>query len=253
MTISGRTRILAALGVAVALTLSGPAYAGSGSVSKVATTPVVGDCHKLTVAEANAKSQTTPAIDCSLTHNTRVIAVRNLPGGATYADLTKAQVLQDVEKICYPAMRAAVSKNDLVFDRTSYTFVWFEPTKQEQTDGARWLRCDLTMLRGTTYGDLPTDRVPALKGSNVPTSSKRCVTGKQFFTTTCTARHNYRATGAFTVPSKTFPGRHQMIKIGNKRCPALVSTPSFFFSWKPKGTYNGHHDHTIVCFSKTRS
>ncbi len=251
MTISGRTRILAALGAALALTLSGPAYAGGGTAPKVVSKPVVGECRSLTLTEALAKTNTTPPVDCGQPHNTRVIAVRNLPGGATYDDLTKAQLFAAVDKICDPALYAATSKSFLVLDRTSYSFVWFEPTKQEKTDGARWVRCDLTLVHGHTYGDLPTDAVPALKGSHVPNRAKRCLTGKQFIITTCTASHNYRATGSFMVASKTFPGTKKMIRIGNARCPEYVSSRTFRFSWKSKQTYNKHHDHVMVCFTKT--
>ena len=130
--------------------------------------------------------------------------------------------------------------------------MWFTPTKQQKADGARWLRCDLTILHGTTYGDLPTDAVPALPASRIPASAKRCLTGKSHIITTCTASHSFRTTGAFTVGLKKFPGRNRMIQIGRNRCPALVTSRSYLFTWKPKGVYNTLHDHTVVCFSKTK-
>jgi len=252
MTISGRTRILAALGASLALTLSGPAYADGAATSRAAATPVVGECRSLTVTEAFAKTNTTPPIDCSQAHNTRVIAVRNLPGGATYDDLTNAQIVRASAKICHPALLAAVSENYLVFDLTSYSYVFFEPTKQQRADGARWLRCDLTLVHGHTYGDLPTDAVPVVRGGHVPNSARRCLNGTTFFVTTCAASHTYRATGSFTVLSKRFPGTKEMIRLGNKRCPARVSSRRFRFSWKTKQNYNAYHDHVMVCYTQTR-
>jgi hypothetical protein len=254
MTMSGSSRILGAVGAALALTLTGPAYAGDRAASKVPATPVVGECRSLTVAEAGARSDTSPPIDCALPHNMRVIAVKNLPGGASYDDLaTQADLFKAAEKICYPALHAAVGQTDLVRDQTAYSFVFFTPTKQQRADGARWLRCDLTLLHNTVWGDLPTDAVPALSSSRIPASAKRCLTGANFFVTPCTAPHTYRATGAFTVAARRFPGSKQMIKLGNQHCASRVSSAQFRFSWKPKAIYNGFHDHTIVCYSKTRS
>ena len=255
MTISGRTRILAAAGAALALTLTGPAYAGGTTPAAATGEPVVGECHSLTVAQASAKTDTSAPIDCANAHDTRVIAVRNLPNGQTYADVnTTAKLVRAGESICYPAFRNAVGGTDRVIDRTAYTFVFFKPTAQQVAQGARWLRCDLTILHGTKYGDLPTDRVPALKGSTIPASAKRCLGGKNHFTTTCTASHTYRTTGSFTVGLKKFPGTKRIIQIGRNRCPALVSTDrNYLFTWKLKATYNVQHDHTVVCFSRTSS
>jgi hypothetical protein len=255
MTMSGRTRILAAAGAALALTLTGPAYGGGRTSATATAKPVLGECHQLTVAEANAKTDSSAPIDCAQAHDTRVIAVRNLPHGQTYADVnTTAKLVRAGTSICYPAFRAAVGGTDRVIDRTAYTFLFFKPTAQQVAQGARWLRCDLTLVHGTKYGALPTDRVPALKGSNIPASAKRCLAGKNHVTTTCTASHSFRTTGSFTVGLKKFPGTKRIIQIGRNRCPALVSTDrNYLFTWKLKPIYNGQHDRTVVCFSHTTS
>jgi hypothetical protein len=255
MKISGRTRVLAAVGAAVALTLTGPAYAGGTTSAKATGKPVVGECRSLTLAQASAKSDTSAPIDCAKAHNSRVIAVRNLPPGTTYADLdTNAKLLRAGTDICYPAFRTAVGGTDRIIDRTAYTFLFFRPTAQQAARGARWLRCDLAIVHGSRYGNLPTDAVPALKSSTIPASAKRCLAGTNHVTTTCTATHNYRATGSFTVSLKTFPGTKRITQIGRNRCPALVSTDrNFLFSWKPKQIYNGQHDRTVVCYSHTSS
>jgi hypothetical protein len=255
MKISGRTRVLAAVGAAVALTLTGPAYAGGTTSAKATGKPVVGECRSLTLAQASAKSDTSAPIDCAKAHNSRVIAVRNLPPGTTYADLdTNAKLLRAGTDICYPAFRTAVGGTDRIIDRTAYTFLFFRPTAQQRASGARWMRCDLALVHGTTYGDLPTDSVPALKGSRIPTSEKRCLAGTNHITTTCKAGHSYRATGSFTVDLQKFPGTRRIIQIGRNRCPALVSTDrNFLFTWKLKQVFIGVHDRTVVCYSHTSS
>jgi hypothetical protein len=255
MTTSGRTRILAAAGSALALTLTGPAFAGGTARAATTSRPDVGECRSLTVAQADAKSDTSAPIDCANAHNSRVIAVRNLPQGVTYADLdTNAKLVRAAMDLCYPAFRTAVGGTDRVIDRTAYTFLFFRPTAQQRASGARWMRCDLALVQGPTYGDLPTDAVPALKGSRIPTSEKRCLAGTNHITTTCKAGHSYRATGSFTVDLQKFPGTRRIIQIGRNRCPALVSTDrNFLFTWKVKQVFNGVHDRTVVCYSHTSS
>ncbi len=253
MTLSGRTRTLAAVGAALALTLTAPAYASGATSSKLAASPTIGECRSLTPDEAGAESDPSAPVDCATAHNSRVIAVPNLPKGVTYADLdTKAAVDRTAAKLCYPAFRAAVGQNDRVRSRTAYAYLFFVPTAQERTAGARWLRCDLALQHGAKLGNLPTDRVPALKSSTVPTNVKRCLAGTHHLVTTCAAAHGYRATGSFTVDVKPFPGRQRIVQIGRNRCPALVSTDhDFRFSWMPRYIYDATHDHTIVCFSRS--
>ena len=65
----------------------------------------------------------------------------------------------------------------------------------------------------------------------------------------CSASHDFRATGAFTVTG-SYPGDSKLAGIARKRCPALVSTPRrFLFSHQAKFTWNNLHDHAVVCFS----
>ena len=170
MTLSGRTRTLAAVGAALALMLTAPAYAGGTTSSqRLAASPTVGECRSLTPDQAGSESDPSAPIDCATAHNSRVIAVPSLPKGITYADLdTKAAVDRTAAKLCYPAFRAAVGQNDRVRSRTAYAYLFFVPTAQERTDGARWLRCDLALQHGAKLGNLPTDRVPALTEQHRP-------------------------------------------------------------------------------------
>jgi hypothetical protein len=248
MTPWGRTRLLAA--AAVALALTAPAYA-EGTPARAAT-PSVGECHSLTMAQAEQSSDTSAPVPCSSAHDDRVIAVPDLPSGVSYADLDAVGVLHTAARLCYPAFRAALGQTDRVRDRSAYTYLFFVPTAAERTAGARWLRCDLTVRHGRTLGDLPTDRVPALATTRIPAKVTRCLAGRDHLVTVCTARHTYRATGSFTVDLKRFPGRKEMARIGRNRCPALVSTDGDFrFSWVPAFAYNLAHDRTVVCYSRT--
>jgi hypothetical protein len=251
MTIPGRTRVLAALGAAVALTLSAPAHASAPTSSKAPAKPVVGECRHLSLKQSGAETDTSAPIDCKKNHNARVIAVKNLPNGATYDHLSQAKLFHYADQICHAAVRKAVARNHLVLDQTAYTYLFFQPTAAQQAQGARWVRCDLAIVHGHVYGNLPTDKTPAVKGRHIPNSARKCLAGKSRYTTTCSAGHLFRATGAFTVPGKKFPGTKAIEKLANKRCLAHVSSRDFMFTWKNQPYYTWRNDHTVVCYSKT--
>ena len=258
MTRSGRTRTLAAIGAAFALLLGAPAYAGGsprGTAATAVSRPAVGECRSLTLAQAGADSDTSAPVDCAEAHTSRVIAVPHLPRGVTYDDLgTPEKILRTATSLCYPAFRTVLGQNDLVRSRTAYGFLFFVPTAQQRADGARWVRCDLTLRQGAALANLPTDRQPALKSASVPANVRRCLTGRHHLATTCKSSHNYRATGSFKVDLTTFPGRKRMLQIGRNRCPALVSTDrDFLFSWAPQEAFDLAHDRTVVCYSRTRA
>ena len=105
MTLSGPTRLLAAAGAVVALTITAPAEAG-GAHARRTGKPAVGQCRNLTLAQASAASNNTrPDRGARSAHNDRVIAVRNLPKGVTYAELnTAAKVEQDGRPALLPGL-----------------------------------------------------------------------------------------------------------------------------------------------------
>jgi len=250
MTLSGPTRLLAAAGAVVALIVTAPAEAGGAR----ATTgkPSVGQCRTLTLAQASAATNNSPTVRCSSAHNDRVIAVKGLPKGVTYAQLnTHAKMNTMAVRLCYPAFRGALGQSDQVRDRTAYAYLYFVPTAKQRSKGARWLRCDLTLRRGASLAKLPTNRKPALKGTRPPKNVSRCLAGKSLVTTTCTSPHSYRAAAAVKIDIKKYPSRKQMIKIGRSRCPGIITTDADFrFTWSSKTVWTVARDHTLVCYNR---
>jgi hypothetical protein len=215
--------------------------------------PAVGECRHITAAEGQAKSNTTAPISCSKAHNDRVIAVLKLPKGVTWGQLSDRQVVKQGIKQCTPKFRQTLGQNDLVRDRSAYDFVFFQPTADQITAGARWLRCDLVLIHGRSLADLPNDKTPALSGLPLPDKVARCLKGTNHIRTTCSDKHSYRSTGSFAVASKTFPGRQKLIQIGRARCPALVHSKNYVFSWSAKLIWNLVHNQVVVCFTRTSS
>lgn len=251
MTLRGHSRLVAAFGAVVALTITAPASAGAAK----ATTgkPSVGQCRSLTMAQASAASDTSSPTRCSGAHNDRVIAVPNLPKGVSYGELNTAGKVRTVAvRLCYRPFRKALGQTDLVRDMTAYSYLYFVPTAQQRAKGAHWLRCDLTLRHGLTLGNLPTDRKPALTRKKVAANVRRCLTGGASpVTTSCTTKHRYRAAGAVKIAIKKYPGRKAMVKIGHNRCPAITTTDADYrFTWSSKTVWNVAEDHTLVCYNR---
>jgi hypothetical protein len=241
------TRRGAALLVTVLLTALPASYAATRAAGS--DRPAVGDCHALTFKQIAHESDSSVPVACSSAHTTRVIKVADLPSGTTWETLTSAQISRLGVTECTPAYRRALGQNDKVRDSSAYAWIFFAPTQTQRAGGAHWIRCDLILLKGRALKSLPTDTVPALSSSRLPDKVRRCTTGTSHLTTVCTATHDFKATGAFTVKG-SYPGATKLAGIARHRCPALVSTPRrFLFAHQPKFTWNTEHDHVVVCFS----
>jgi hypothetical protein len=226
-------------------------FATTTSADAAGGKPAVGECRTITAKEAAARTNTTSPIGCKKAHDDRVIAVPNLPSGVSWTGLSDRQIVKQGIKACTPALRRTLGQNDKVRDRSAYDFVFFQPTAAQVAAGARWLRCDIILRHGNTLADLPTDRTPALSGLPLSNHVARCLKGTNHITTTCASGHSYRATGSFTVSSRSFPGRTALVRAGRAKCPSRVTSRHFLFTWRPKLIWNLVHDQTVVCFTKT--
>jgi hypothetical protein len=236
------TLVLAAAGLLAATTVADAAGGGK---------PSVGECRNITANQAGAHTNTTSPIACTKAHDDRVIAVPDLPNGVSWPGLSDQQILKQGIKACGPALRRTLGQTDKVRDRSAYDFVFFEPTAKQIAAGARWLRCDIVLLHGTTLADLPTDKTPALSGLPLSNHVARCLKGTNHITTPCSSRHSFRATGSFTVSSTRYPGRKALIRAGRAQCPSRVTSSTYLFNWRSKLTWNLIHDRTVVCYTKT--
>ena len=93
--------------------------------------------------------------------------------------------------------------------------------------------------------------MPALKGSAIPASVKRCLAGKTLVTTTCTASHTYRAAGALTSASRSTRAASRSSRSAAAAAPQLVTTDADYrFTWSGKTVWNVARDHTLVCYNR---
>lgn len=211
--------------------------------------PQVGDCHQITLAQGGQASETSAPTDCATSHTVRVIAVGHLPDGVTWSQT--AAVAKAATRACVPALDETLGRSAKVRDSSAYTSLWFIPTKDQRSHGARWIRCDIALYGGSKLVALPTDATPALDAPPLPDKVARCLTGKAL-TTTCARTHAWRATGTFTVASKKFPGTKRLNRLATDKCVSRISGNTYRWTYKSPLVWN-LGDHVVVCYSKTSS
>jgi hypothetical protein len=105
--------------------------------------PQVGECHRLSLKEIAAESDTKKPVDCSEKHTTRTVAVVPAPAAATRGS-NDAQGYA-VGKACGSALNEILGSDAETRAKTLYSLAWFMPTKAQKAKGAEWMRCDVTM------------------------------------------------------------------------------------------------------------
>lgn len=236
---------LIALG-APAYATPAPAPAPSATADPMLGAPAVGECFDLSSEELAAPVYTEAPVDCSVEHTSSVIAVTLLPDGLSY---TGKGLERFALESCLPAQRKAIGTSLVRMRLTAYHLGYFGPTPEQQAAGARWLRCDLVLGSLSDLQALPArlDVGPHPFGDRV----SRCLAGRDFHLTVCSARHTYRATGAIKVTAKRFPSEAARTRIGTERCRDATSSRVYRFGWPAKVAWRAG-DRTLICYSQTR-
>lgn len=235
----------------LSLTLVGPFATTAGAAGSTGK-PVVGECRDITLGQLWKASNKTPPIDCTEPHTSRVIAVPTLPDGLNWRS-SLAKIERFVTRKCDPAWQEALGESYKSRALTAYSWGWFIPTKEQRQAGARWIRCDVILWGGTkSLVTLPTDEVPALGDLPHPDKVAVCLTRRTFVFTNCARSHAYRGTGVFVMTSDTFPGERRIRRAAVRKCPALVSSDRFRWTFRGKTRWN-LGDHTVTCYSRTRN
>lgn len=246
-----KSTLVAAVAVATLVGAStGPANAGAEPDGPNYQQPAVGECRTLSLSEIRARADRTTPIDCADPHTTRVIKVGKLPKAMTW-EASADDLLRVAFHACQPALDETLGHSAKIRDRSAYSWAWFMPTTTQRSHGARWIRCDVVLFGGKKLLTLPTDSTPALTNPLVD-SVARCLTSGGVYNTTCDRAHALRATGAFTVHASRYPSPDEAREAALKRCPALVNSSSFRWSYRSKLAWNSGN-HTVVCYTKTHS
>lgn len=212
--------------------------------------PTIGDCRHYGMAAASAATNSSPVVPCGDLHTAKVIATPLLPDGMTWASDAEAIRLV-VAKACLPAFREILGRSEALRQKSAYDIVWFAPTQIQKDAGARWLRCDLVLLGGSTLMPIRRNAAPILQAAPLPKAVTSCLVGDQAKQTVCTKTHRYRATGTWLVERTYYPGQAGLFDIAKRRCPSLVSTPRYWYAyWMTRNAWKAG-DRTITCYSHT--
>ncbi len=230
--------------LAAALTTTAPIAGAAADPAYQA--PVMGQCSDMSRAELDLPTYTEPAVDCAGTHTAEVTAVAVLPDGMAYdsPDFTELALAT-----CNGGKRQALGASKLGMHLTAYAIGWFIPTPEQQAAGARWLRCDVVLLGGRELVPLP----DKLHIGTYPYESSvaRCLTGRDFLVTTCSAKHTYRATAAIKIKAKRYPTEKAWKRIGTERCRSATTSRTYRFSWPSKVDWKVG-DRALVCYTQTQ-
>lgn len=135
--------VVAAAGVGIATSL------GSVPVVQADTTPQVGDCYDYSNQEASQRITTAPKVDCATKHRGETFFVGTV--GANFPPprrvKPKAATREALRNCTSERMNAYLGlTNDFP---TRFTITAHFPSQAEWDAGARWVRCDLTLRKGT--------------------------------------------------------------------------------------------------------
>jgi hypothetical protein len=250
MTISGITRSVAAAAALTltALAMSSPAHATA--TDPFVGAPTVGTCTTMTPQQGNAISDHSAQVACSKAHTAEVAGVVKLPAGVRWSTASSDKLFSIVADRCGPKVDALLGRDARTRDSSAYSYVWFEPTKNQRAKGARWLSCSVVLRKGAKLASLPTSTSPFLPDGALPDKVARCLNTKAF-RTTCAAVHSWRASGTFVVPGK-WPGAKALKKKASRKCQSRVHSAAYRWTYMDKATWNLGHDHVVVCYTKTK-
>ena len=242
--------------LAAAALLAGVALAASGCtaiesveqhLAGLTTPPKTGECWTTTFAAAQGSEdwEGTPAISCSKPHQSYTYALTRLGKKFTYSSWLESNgdIRPDVDKAAYSACMAEekrilpgiTAKEALLYP------TYYIPSTALWSTGARWVRCDITLIRvGSTVAKPKLANLPAFAvlSSTLRSDPKKYAlceddpasNGPDGANTTyadCTGPADWsfvaalKMTGASGTP---YPGAAQLTAIGTKQC-ATLDTP----------------------------
>lgn len=235
-----RTATATALGLSL-LSVAPQASAG------LPAAPAVGDCHLLTYDDTYAQSDTKPTVDCATKHTTVTVAVVTMPEDI---DWDSTDVYKKMSARCYRALDATLGRTARARALSAYDVPWFMPTPQERADGARWVRCDAALYAGRSLRAIP-DASPLLEAPQTD-GVRRCLTGKPFYLTVCSASHVFRATGLVLMRFDSYPSPRQARHLAVAKCPSRVSSYYWRYNYPSRWAWRAGH-RFMQCHTKTRS
>ncbi len=206
--------------------------------------PKTGECRNLSGGQARAKTNSTRPVSCASTHTAQTVGVAKL--SAKQAKSSKKQLKAAQTSKCQKSFNKFVGGSAANRAKSAFALRTFSPTTAQKKKGARWVRCDAVLVRGSALTPIRTVRKPLL-AKPTPTNQALCQTAGGS-ATTCDAIHSYKATHVFKVKGKKYPGKKSLKKAARKGCNKRVSTSAFRYDQPSKSEWGAGKKY-VVCFS----
>ena len=164
----------------------------------------MGDCHDYTLAQMYEDTDTTPAVACTESHTGKVVEVRRCCRTGSRGR-SAARLYHFMDRKCVPARDEWLGRSVLKQSLTAYGMSYFIPTKAERDRGARWVRCDVFLWRGSELSPSPYDEAPLIPRP-LDDSVRRCLS-RGPYVTTCDDGPAWKAAGDFFIHNQRYPSR----------------------------------------------
>ncbi|ANH37375.1 hypothetical protein I601_0932 [Nocardioides dokdonensis FR1436] len=225
---------------------AGAAEEPAAAPDPMAGAPAPGTCYQLTHAELMADSTPAEPVECSTRHTAQVLDVGTLPDEVDWSS-SDARVTRAMAKHCGPAFAEVVKDDPLLRARTVVQLAYFLPDTADREAGARWFRCDVSLLAGSRMLPLPEELPRVRRASSIDDSVGRCVTKKLAYTS-CAKRHRYTHASAFKlIRVKPRTAQRQLGEAAARECPRRTSTKRWVWSATRLKKW---HERVVVCYER---
>jgi len=255
--------VLALVGVVAALALAACGSSPAITVDPAAMTlPVVGVCHSIDRGALEAKSNDAPAVACTEPHDDETFASGQLPGQFSDASYTDPALDVWAYGACHDAFASYLGTDDSTAMRSMLTWVWFRPSQEAWSAGARWYRCDIVGgVQSESLLDLPSSAKGLLHGAS---KDQWLACGRGGSVTTsikvpCTSKHDWRAVTTIKLgePGDDYPGDAEVQSKTQSYCSDSVDAwfgyPADFdygYTWFDEAQWNAGNRRSI-CWAGT--
>lgn len=226
--------------------IGAPATSTASEPDPLAGAPEVGICYDMTRSEAAAVTHDAPGVSCSGPHTSMTYHLGHFPAASSIADPDRAS------RGCERALPRGLGLSPREVRSSILTWIWFEPSTEQWSEGARWYRCDVIAQRGNgSFKALPSAGPPLFAGG-VPDDYFRCMRdrGEEGVPVTCDKAHGYRWAGTFEGKGKQRPKRARLLEQADQHCYSITGTSSWWVTW-PSADSWASGDREMACYRQT--
>ncbi|MFT4287033.1 septum formation family protein [Nocardioides sp.] len=191
--------------------------------------PATGQCRELKRADLAKRSNDSSPVACTEPHNAETFASGVLPEEFARTSYDDSSLDQWAYQTCGTALREHLGINESTLMRTLLTWVWFRPSEEAWSAGARWYRCDLLAggAGSRRYLDLPTTTKGLLAEGPPDDHWMTCARGsdpEHGAKVPCSKQHAWRAVTTIKLgePTDPYPGDDAVKQTSSDYCASSV-------------------------------